>query len=144
MRLTKKLKTCLVLLLTISFTTAALASPGKYVQLEKGQTIPWAGWCFDGQAMAELVAEKELQEQKCELYTLQELDQQKAKFDLEIGQLRASMDYEVSTRDVTIQALQEENLKIEQALIHETKFGWIAPASLGFVVGALTIFLVSL
>ena len=54
----------MVLLLTISFTTVALASPGKYVQLEKGQTIPWAGWCFDGQAMAELVAEKELQEQK--------------------------------------------------------------------------------
>ena len=134
----------MVLLLILSFTTTVFAAPGKYVQLEKGQVIPWPGWCFDGQAMAELVAEKELAEQRCELNTLQELEEQKAKFDLQIGQLQASMEYEVSTRDVTIQALQEENLKIENALIHEQSFGWIAPASIGIIVGALTVFLVTL
>lgn len=144
MRLTKRLKTCLALLLILSLTSAALASPGKYVQLNKGQKIPWKGWCFDGEAMASLVAEKELAEQKCELHTLQELDEQKAKFDLQIGQLEASMQYEVSTRDVAIQALQEENLKIEQALIHHEKFGWIPPASIGVIVGALIAFLVTL
>ena len=61
-----------------------------------------------------------------------------------IGQLTASMEYEVQTRDVAIQALQEENLKIENALIHEQKFGWVAPASIGVIVGALTFFLVTL
>ena len=144
MRLTKKLKTCLVLLLTLSFTSVTLASPGRYIQLEQGEKIPWQGWCFDGQAIAELVASRELAEQKCELYTMQELEQQQAQFDLQIGQLQASMEYEVQTRDVTIQSLQEENLKIEQALIHETKFGWIAPAALGAIAGALTFFLVTL
>ena len=144
MRLTKKLKTCLVLLLILSLTSVSLASPGKYVQLNKDQKIPWKGWCFDGEAMAQLVAEKELAEQKCELRTLQELDEQKAKFDLEIGQLEASMQYEVSTRDVAIQALQEENLKIEQALIHHEKFGWIPPASIGLIVGALIAVLATL
>ncbi len=134
----------MVLLLILSFTTTAFGAPGKYVQLGKGQMMPWSGWCFDGQAMAEIVAEKELAEQRCELNTLQELEEQKAKFDLQIGQLQASMEYEVSTRDVTIQALQEENLKIENALIHEQSFGWIAPASIGIVVGALTVFLVTL
>jgi hypothetical protein len=124
--------------------STTLASPGKYVQLEQGEKIPWQGWCFDGQAMAELVASKELAEQKCELYTMQELEQQQAKFDLQIGQLQASMQYEVQTRDVAIQSLQEENLKIEEALIHQTKYGWIAPSAFGFVVGALTIFLVAL
>jgi hypothetical protein len=124
--------------------STTLASPGKYVQLEQGEKIPWQGWCFDGQAMAELVASKELAEQKCELYTMQELEQQQAKFDLQIGQLQASMQYEVQTRDVAIQSLQEENLKIEEALIHQTKYGWIAPSAFGFVVGALTIFLVTL
>ncbi len=144
MRLTKRLKTCLVLLLILSFTSITLASPGRYVQLEKGKKIPWKGWCFDSEAMASIVAEKELAEQKCELNTLQELEQQQAKFDLKIGQLNANLEYEVQTRDVAIQALQEENLKIENALIHEQKFGWIPPASIGFLVGALTIFLVTL
>lgn len=144
MRLTKKLKICLVLLLTFSYVTVAIASPGKYVRLEKGEKIPWQGWCFDGQAVAELVASKELQKQKCELNTLQQLEQQEAQFDLRIGQLQASMSYEIQTRDVAIQSLQEENLKIEQALIHETKYGWISPAALGFIAGALTIFLVTL
>ena len=134
----------MVLLLTLSFASTTLASPGKYVQLEQGEKIPWQGWCFDGQAMAELVASKELAEQKCELYTMQELEQQQAKFDLQIGQLQASMQYEVQTRDVAIQSLQEENLKIEEALIHQTKYGWIAPSAFGFIVGALTIFLVTL
>ena len=144
MKLTRKLKTCLVLLLILSFANTAMASPGRYVQLGKGQMIPWSGWCFDSEAMAAIVTEKELAQQKCELNTLQELDEQRAKFDLQIGQLEASMQYEVSTRDVAIQALQEENLKIENALIHQQKFGWVAPASIGFIVGALTIFLVTL
>ena len=144
MRLTRKLKTCLVLLLILSLTSLSLASPGKYVQLSKGQQIPWKGWCFDGEAMARLVAEKELAEQKCELRTLQELDEQKAKFNLQIGQLEASMQYEVSTRDVAIQALQEENLKIEQELIHYEKFGWVPSASIGLIVGALITVLVTL
>ena len=56
----------------------------------------------DSQAIGKLVAEKELAEQKCELHTIQQLDQPKAKFDLQIGQLRATMDYEIETRDVTI------------------------------------------
>ena len=144
MKLTKRLKTCLVLLLILSFASTSLASPGKYIQLDEGQKIPWKGWCFDGEAMGQIVAEKELAEQKCELHTLQQLEEQRAKFDLEIGQLQASMQYEVSTRDVAIQALQEENLKIEQALIHHEKFGWIPPASIGLVVGALVAILVTL
>ena len=142
MRLTRKLKTCLVLLLILSFTSLSLAAPGKYAPLKKGELIPWAGRGFDGEAMAQIVAEKELAEQKCELHTMQELDQQKAVFDLKIGQLTASMDYEIETRDATIEALKKDNLKIEAALIQEQKFGWVSPASIGILVGALTIFLV--
>ena len=134
----------MALLLILSLASASLASPGKYIQLQKDERIPWQGWCFDGQAIGKLVAEKELAEQKCELHTIQQLDQQKAKFDLQIGQLRATMDYEIETRDVTIEALKKENLKIEQALIHENQFGWVAPAAIGALFGALTYFLVTL
>ncbi len=144
MRLTRKLKTCLVLLLILSFATTALAQPGKYAQLGKGQMMPWSGWCFDSEAMAHILAEKELAEQKCELSTQQALEEQKARFDLQIGLLTTSMDYEVKTREDTIQALKKENLKLEEVIIHNNKFGWVGPSAIGFIVGGLTIFLATL
>ena len=57
MRLTRKLKTCLVLLLILSLASVSLASPGKYVQLNKGQQILGKAGVY-GEAMAQLVAEK--------------------------------------------------------------------------------------
>ncbi len=144
MKLTRRLKTCLVLILILSFTTGAIASPGKYAQLEKGDRLPWDGWCFDGQAMAEIVADKELAEEQCKLSTLEQLEKQKATFDLQIGQLQASMDYEVKTKESVITALKKENLKLEEVIIHNNKFGWVAPSAIGFIVGGLTVLLITL
>ena len=144
MKLTKRLKTCLVLLLILSFTTPALANPGKYVQLSKGQSMPWSGWCFDEEAMAHIVAEKETHIDRCRLNLERQAEELEAAYNLEVGKLKAEMHFEIQTRQDTIDALKVENLKIEQALIHEQKFGWVAPASIGALVGALTIFLVTL
>jgi hypothetical protein len=144
MKSIRKSKTCLVLFLILSFTVTALASPGKYAQLEKGDRLPWDGWCFDGHAMAEIMADKELAEQRCELKTLQALEEQKAQFDLQIGQLQSAMDYEVKTKETTIQALKKENLELEEVIIHNNKFGWVGPSAIGFIVGGLTIFLLTL
>ncbi len=144
MKLIDKLKTCLVLLLILSLTTTAIASPGRYIELNTGDKLPWKGWCFDADAMAKIIADKSLADQKCELYTMQELEQQKAKFDLRIGQLNASMDYEINTRNKTIESLKKENLKLEEAIIHNNKFGWVAPSALGFILGGITILLVTL
>jgi len=144
MKLTKRLKTCLVLLLILSFTTPVVASPGKYVQLNKGQPVPWSGWCFDEEAMAHIVAEKETHIDRCRLNLERQAEELEATYNLELGKLKAEMNFEIQTRQDTIEALKAENLKIEQALIHEQKFGWVAPASIGAIVGALTIFLVTL
>jgi len=57
----------LVLLLILSFTATALAQPGKYAQLGKGQMMPWSGWCFDSEAMAHILAEREGQEARCRI-----------------------------------------------------------------------------
>ena len=67
-----------------------------------------------------------------------------AAYNLDLGKLKAEMQYEIQTRQDTIDALKVENLKIEEALIHEQKFGWVAPASIGVIIGALSIFLVTL
>lgn len=134
----------MVLLLVLSFTNYSLASPGKYIDLKKNDQIPWDGWCFDREAMAKIITDNELAEQKCKLIKAEALERQQAQFNLRIGELSASMDYEIKTRESTIEALKKENLQIEEAFIHEQKFGWIAPASIGAIVGALTIFLVTL
>ena len=54
------------------------------------------------------------------------------------------MDYEVKTRQDAIDALKEENLKIEEAYIHQQKFAWMTHASLGMIAGALVVLLVQL
>jgi hypothetical protein len=134
----------LVLLLILSFATTALAQPGKYAQLGKGQMIPWSGWCFDSEAMAYILAEREGQEARCRIKLDRQAEELAAAYDLEEGKLKAQMQFEIQTRQDTIEALKTENLKIEEALIHEQKFGWIAPASIGIIVGALTMLVVTL
>lgn len=144
MKLTKRLKTCLVLLLILSFVSTALATPGKYVQLKKGEHVPWDGWCFDSVATANIIAERESKEARCRIKLDRQAEELAAAYDLEEGKLKAQMQFEIQTRQDTIEALKIENLKIEKALIHEQKFGWIAPASIGVIVGALTILVVTL
>jgi hypothetical protein len=137
MRSMKKLKTSLVLLLLISFTSISIAAPGKYKQVEQGDTVPFTGWCFDKEASAQILADKEFQEKQCKLKTNRALQIQFAKYDLELGKLKAEMNYEVGTRDTTIEALKKENLKLEQVIIENSNNDWYLFASIGFVAGSL-------
>jgi len=137
MRSTKKLKTSLALLLLISFTSISIAAPGKYKQVEQGDTVPFSGWCFDEEASAQILADKEFQEKQCKLRIDRALQIQFANYDLELGRLRADMKYEVGTRDTTIEALKKENLKLEQVIIDSSNTHWYVFASLGFVAGTI-------
>tara|TARA_E500000331_G_C17198294_1_gene688131 strand:- start:98 stop:538 length:441 start_codon:yes stop_codon:yes gene_type:complete len=143
MKLIKKLKISLVLLISLSLSLPVYASPGKYVNLDQGEKIPWTGWCFDAIAMAKLLSDKELQDERCQLRLGESSEKLRATHDLEIEKLKAEMVYEVKTREESILALKKENVRIEQAIIHETRFGWIAPASFGVITGALTVIIVS-
>ena len=138
MRSMKSLKTSLVLLLILSVPTTTFANPGKYVNLEKGQPVPWKAWCFDAVAAANIVADKELSEKKCQLKINKEKEIQKAKFDLEIGKLQAEMDYEVKTRQTTIDSLKKENLELEQVIIDNSNPDWLQTFVMGTLAGALT------
>ena len=137
MRSIRRLKTSLALLLLISFTSVSLAAPGKYKQVEQGDTVPFYGWCFDKEASAQILTDKEFQEKQCKLKTDRALQIQFANYDLELGKLKADMRYEVSTRDATIEALKKENLKLEQVIIDSSNTHWYVFASLGFVAGAI-------
>ena len=142
MKLTKKLKTCLVSFLILSFATVAIASPGKYVSLKKGDPVPWNGWCFDEKAVSELIVKKEIQQQRCELRVQLNVDKVVAEHNLEIGKLQAKLDYEVKTRDAAIDALKEQNETLEKELIVVNEASIVVPASLGAIVGALIVAMV--
>lgn len=137
MRSMKRLKTSLALLLLISFTSISIAAPGKYKQVEQGDTVPFAGWCFDKEASAQILADKEFQEKQCKLKTDRALNVQLAKHNLEIGKLKADITYEVGTRDTTIEALKKENLKLEQVIIDTSNTHWYVFTSIGFVLGVV-------
>ena len=138
MRSMKSLKTSLVLLLVLSLPSTTLANPGKYVNLEKGQLVPWKAWCFDAVAAANIVTEKELAEKKCQLRVDKEKELQKAKFDLDVGKLQAEMEYEVNTRQATIEALKKENLKLEQIIVDSSNPDAVTMVSIGIAIGTLT------
>ena len=142
MKLTKKLKTCLVSFLILSFATVAVASPGKYTSLKKGDPIPWNGWCFDEKAVSELIVKKEIQQQRCELRVQLNVDKTVAEHNLEIGKLQAKLDYEVKTRDAAIDALKQQNETLEKELIVVSDAAAIVPATLGAIVGALIVAIV--
>ena len=133
----KKLKTSLVLLLLISFTSISIAAPGKYKQVEQGDTVPFAGWCFDKEASAQILADKEFEGKQCKLKIDKALQIQIANHDLEVGKLKAEMTYDIGTRDTTIEALKKENLKLEQVIIDSSNTHWYAFASIGFVAGVV-------
>ena len=138
MKSMKRLKTSLVLLLVLSIPTTSLANPGKYVNLNQGQPVPWRAWCFDEVAIANIISEKELAQKKCELKINKEKEIQKAKFDLDIGKLQAEMNYEVNTREATIESLKKENLKLEQIIIDNSNPDALTMISVGVAIGALT------
>jgi hypothetical protein len=106
--------------------------------------MPWSGWCFDSEAMASIISEKESHESRCVIRLEKQEEELRAAHKLEYGKLKAEMQFEIQTRQDAITALKVENLRIEDALIHEQKFGWIAPASIGIIIGAFTVFLVTL
>ena len=141
MKLTRKLKICLVLLLILSFASTALATPGKYVQLKKDHPIPWDGWCFDERAVSSLIVDKDIQNERCNIKIERELNKKEAEYNLKLEELNAQMDYEVSTRDTTIQALQEQNLKLEEIVINESS-SWHTYVAGGFVIGATFVLIV--
>ena len=138
MKLIRRLKIFLVLFLTTSVSAAAAQdTAGRYIQLEVGSPVPWRAWCFDERATAQILAERETQGQRCQLKIDKRIEEQKAKYDLQIGKLHAKLDYEINTRQTAIDALSAENQKLEKTIINNNKYGWITPLAAGVLAGFL-------
>lgn len=135
MRLIRRLKTCLVSIALTSFATCALAMPGNYTQIEKGQPSPFSGYCFDITASAYIIADKETRDQWCKTKTDKSLALQKAEFDLNVGKLIAEFNYEKSVNEKTIEALREENIRLESTALSAPNNYWYIFMGSGMLVG---------
>jgi|TARA_Y100000287_G_scaffold175933_1_gene166142 hypothetical protein len=124
MKLAKKSKAFLVLLLLISFTTVSVASEPTVTKLKKGDKVPFQAWCFNIPAAAKLIADKESEQERCQLEISKELEKQKADFDLRIGSLAVDLEYHKELSEKTIAALQVENQKLEQIALDRPNDYW--------------------
>ena len=138
MRSIRKSKTSLVLILLISFFNTAIASPGNYSVLKEGESAPFDSWCFDADAIAKILADKEMTEQKCQLRIDKEIEILIAKHQLEYGNLQATLNYEVNTKQATIDALKKENLELEEIIVDSSDTRWMVVFTLGSVALAVS------
>ena len=143
MRLAINLRAFLVSLLLISFTTVSIAAEPTFTKLNKGERAPFQVWCLSLSAAAQLVADKEGEPARCELKISEALERQITEFDLELGSLRADFEYhkEVSTK--TIDALKEENNKLEKIALDKPNNYWHLFAGGGFVIGVVSTVLIA-
>jgi len=142
MRLTKKLKTCLVSLALISFASVTMAMPGKYAQVQKDDPAPFSGYCFDIIASAHIIADKETRDQWCRDKTEKSLAIQRAEFDLQIGKLHAEFEYESAVNEKTIESLREENLRLESTALSVHNNYWYVYLGSGTLLGTVVTILI--
>ena len=143
MKLIRKLKTCLVSLALISFASTSVAMPGSYTQIEKGQPSPFDGYCFDIPASAYIIADKETRDRWCKDKADKSLALQRAEFDLQIGKLLAESDYRSSVSDKTIDALRQENMRLESTALSAPNNYWYIFMGSCILVGVVTTILIT-
>ena len=124
MKLTTNLKSFLVLLLLISFTTTSIAAEPTIAELSKGDKVPFKAWCFNVPAIAKLISDKELEAERCQLKLSEELEKQKADFDLQIGTLTADLEYHKEVSEKTIATLKVENQRLEEIALDRPNDYW--------------------
>jgi hypothetical protein len=120
-----------------------MAMPGNYTQIEKGQVSPFDGYCFDITASAYIIADKETRDRWCKDKTDKYLAIQKADFDLQLGKILAESDYQKSVSDKTIEALRQENMRLESTALSAPNNYWYIFMGSGIFMGVVTTILIT-
>ena len=81
----------LVFLIGLCVPIAANADP-QFTDLEEGEAAPFAGKLFNYEAVSELIVDKEIADEECELKTQYELDLQAAQHQLELEKFQIQHD----------------------------------------------------
>jgi len=136
MQLRKKLKNFLVYLILISFTTAASAQ--HVTKVNQGDRSPHTGWCLSDVAMAKIIADKEMEDQRCALRLETDRGRMQAKYDLDVGNLNLRIRSIQSEYDKIILIKNEEISALESAALERPNNYWYFFLGSGIVVGVLS------
>ena len=137
MQFKKGLKNFLIFLILISFT-AAQATP-HIQKVNEGDPAPFAGWCLSNAAMAKIIADKEQEEDRCQLKIETEVEKWKAKYHLEVSNLDLRIQSLEEELDATVSIKNEEIKKLEKIALERPNDYWYLFTAGGFVVGATAV-----
>ena len=131
-----KLKSCLTFLVLISFTTSVFAE--NIVKVKSGDPSPFDGWCLTEPAMAKIIADKEQQEERCQLRLGEQKEKLEAKFNLEIGNLKLRVESLEKELKDTITIKDQEIDKLEKIALDKPNNYWYLFTAGGFIIGVGT------
>ena len=114
--------------------SVALAEPQSQ-NVEKGEPAPYHGRIFNDEAVAEIIAQKEIAKDECSLAMSHQEATATAKHDLEIQLLRAELDYEKERGEKLIAIRDEQIEKLQEHYRPRNGLWW---AIGGFTVGTLS------
>lgn len=89
----------------------AVASEGKFTFIQQGKQAPFTGTLFDPSATAKIMANRKFVKEEYELKLGFEMQKQQKQFDLDISQLKITLDTE---REGFQKTLEVKNKEIEQ------------------------------
>ena len=136
MLLNKKLKIFLTYLILVSFATSSFAQ-SQVEKVVKGDPVPFDGWCLTDEAMALIIADKENSQARCQLRLDEQYDLMSAKYNLDLGTLKARLDGQKLEYEGIIKIKNEEIIKLEKVALVKPNNHWHWFAAGGFLTGVL-------
>lgn len=100
-----------LLLVLVVFCGNAEASDGKFTFIQQGSQAPFTGTLFDPTATAKIMANRKFLKEEYELKLGFELQKQQKQFDLDLSQIKITLDTE---REGFQKTLEVKNKEIEQ------------------------------
>lgn len=121
----------------LTFSPVYAQDTGEVAPLEEGEPAPFAGTLLSPEAVANILAQQQAQEERCEEQTRYELERQEALHQLrmdalqeQVNFLSLALDEARETRDVSLEAL-------EQAMRERDRVNLFRTPTFNFVVGVI-------
>tara|TARA_B100000085_G_scaffold255895_1_gene256016 strand:- start:206 stop:610 length:405 start_codon:yes stop_codon:yes gene_type:complete len=118
----------------ILLLSVAMAEPQSQ-NVEKGEPAPYHGRIFNDEAVAEIIAQKEIAKDECSINMSHQEKTMTAKHDLELQLLRAELDYEKQKGEKLIAIRDEQIEKLQEHYKPRNGLWW---AIGGFTIGTLS------